>query len=115
MYGSMRNALDNSLMIHDLEFRVVGVFQESVDTFGQSELSSYSVLVPITAMGYFQSFERIDPLYVSVRSQQQVEKAAALVRNTLELRNCPGSATVWKRWSTCSVQQEKYCLPWVWS
>ena len=42
-------------------------------------------------MGYFQSFERIDPLYVSVRSQQQVEKAAALVRNTLELRNRPGS------------------------
>ena len=91
MYGSMRNALDNSLMIHDLEFRVVGVFQESVDTFGQSELSSYSVLVPITVMGYFQSFERIDPLYVSVRSQQQVEKAAVLVRNTLELRNRPGS------------------------
>ena len=42
-------------------------------------------------MRYFQPVERVDPLYVSVRSREQVERAAALVRETLESRHRPGS------------------------
>ncbi len=84
-------AVGRSLRIQGLDFRVIGVFEEGVDTFGQSEVSSRSALIPITVMQYFTAVERVDPLYISVRSQQEVPRAAALVRQTLESRHRPGS------------------------
>lgn len=91
LYGSAERAVGKTLKVHDLDFRVVGVFQEGVETFGQSEIAADSVLIPLTVMRYFQPVERVDPLYVSVRSRGQVERAAALVRETLESRHRPGS------------------------
>ncbi len=91
LYGSADEAVGKTLKVHDLDFRVVGVFAEGVETFGQSEVAADSVLIPITVMRYFQPVERVDPLYVSVRSREQVERAAALVRETLESRHRPGS------------------------
>lgn len=91
LYGSAERAVGKTLKVHDLDFRVVGVFQEGVETFGQSEVAADSVLIPLTVMRYFQPVERVDPLYVSVRSRGQVERAAALVRETLESRHRPGS------------------------
>ena len=91
LYGSAEQAVGKTLKVHDLDFRVVGVFQEGVETFGQSEVAADSVLIPLTVMRYFQPVERVDPLYVSVRSRGQVERAAALVRETLESRHRPGS------------------------
>ena len=91
LYGSADAAVGRTLKVHDLDFRIVGVFSEGVETFGQSEVAADSVLIPITVMRYFQPVERVDPLYVSVRSREQVERAAALVRETLESRHRPGS------------------------
>ena len=84
-------AVGRTLRIHGLDFRVIGVFEEGVDTFGQSEVSSNSALIPVTVMQYFTSLERVDPLYISVRSQEEVPRAAELVRETLEARHRPGS------------------------
>lgn len=91
LYGSADRAVGKTLKVHDLDFRVVGVFSEGVETFGQSEVAADSVLIPLTVMRYFQPVERVDPLYVSVRSRGQVERAAQLVRETLESRHRPGS------------------------
>lgn len=91
LFGPGADAVGRSLKVHDLDFRVVGVFSEGVETFGQSEVSKSSVLVPATLLRYFQPVERVDPLYVSVRSQGEVEQAARLVRETLEARHRPGS------------------------
>ena len=84
-------SVGRSLEIHGLEFRVVGEFSERVETFGQSEVSENSVLVPYTVLRYFQEVERVDPLYVSVRSHERVEEAARLVREILEARHRAGS------------------------
>ncbi len=92
LFGSAARAVGRSLKAHGLEFLVVGVFSERVETFGQSEVSDNSVLVPYTVSRYFQPFERVDPLYVSVRSQALVEETARLVRATLESRHRPGSS-----------------------
>jgi putative ABC transport system permease protein len=91
VFGAPADAVGQSLKIHGLEFRVIGVFEEGVDTFGQSEVSSNSALIPITVMQYFIAAERVDPLYVSVRSAEEVARASQLVRETLESRHRPGS------------------------
>jgi putative ABC transport system permease protein len=91
LFGSPADAVDESVKVHGLQFAVIGVFREGVDTFGQSEVAGDSILIPITVMQYFQSVERVDPLYVSVRSQQEVDEATARIRQLLESRHRPGS------------------------
>lgn len=91
LFGGVSAAVGNSIKVHGLDFLVVGVFAEGVETFGQSEVSENSVLVPYTVLRYFQEVERVDPLYVSVRLTSRVGEAAQLVRETLESRHRPGS------------------------
>ena len=91
VFGSPAEAVGKTLKLHGIGFRVIGVFEEGVETFGQSEVAGSSALIPITVMRYFQPVERVDPLYISVRSQGEVERASALVRETLESRHRPGS------------------------
>jgi len=91
MHGSPSQSLGAMLKIHGLDFQIIGVFREGVETFGQSEVASNSALIPITVLEYFQPVERIDPLYVSVRSAAEVGRAGELVRATLESRHRPGS------------------------
>jgi len=91
LHGSAPQALGAMLKIHGLDFQIVGVFREGVETFGQSEVASNSALIPLTVLEYFQPVERVDPLYVSVRSVAEVERAGQLVRAALEARHRPGS------------------------
>ena len=91
LFGDGAGAVGRDMELHGLDFRVIGVFSEQVETFGQSEVSKNSVLVPLTVLRYFQEVERVDPLYVSVRTHGQVEEAARIVRETLEARHRPGS------------------------
>ena len=91
LFGSGSAAVGRSVTAHGIEFKVVGVFSERVETYGQSEVSERSMLVPYTVLRYFQETERVDPLYVSVRSQLRIEEVAGMVRETLESRHRPGS------------------------
>ena len=91
LFGSAAAAVGQTVTAHGIEFDVVGVFSEPVETYGQSEVAERSMLVPYTVSRYFQETERVDPLYVSVRSQQRVEEVAGIVRETLESRHRPGS------------------------
>src|SRR6185437_12892133 len=49
------------------------------------------ILVPITVLHYFTPVERIDPLYVQVRSPQQVDSVATRVRSIVAARHRPGA------------------------
>jgi putative ABC transport system permease protein len=91
MYGSHAGAIGQPLKIYGLQFTVVGVFRERVESFGQTEVSRESILVPITVLRYFTDVERIDPLYVQARSPQDVEAVTRIVRQVIESRHRPGA------------------------
>ena len=91
LFGASRQAIGGTIQVRGLKFTVVGVFREGVETLGQTEVAADSVLIPITVMKYFQPRERIDPLYVSVRSPREVEAATNLIQQTLVSRHRPGS------------------------
>ncbi len=50
-----------------------------------------TILVPITVLRYFTPVERIDPLYVQVRSPQQVDRVALRVQGIVAGRHRPGA------------------------
>jgi putative ABC transport system permease protein len=91
MFGGRAAALSQIVKLYGLEFTVIGTFHEKVETFGQSEVERDTILVPITVLRYFTPLERIDPLYVQVRSPQEVERVALRVQQILEARHRPGA------------------------
>src|ERR1017187_2986152 len=91
MFGGRAAALSQTIKLHGLEFTVIGTFHEKVETFGQSEVERDTILIPITVLRYFSPVERIDPLYVQVRSPGEVDRVAARVQVILEARHRAGA------------------------
>jgi putative ABC transport system permease protein len=91
LYGGQQAAIGQLIKIHGLQFTVIGVFKEKVESFGLSELSRETVLIPITVMSYFVAVERIEPMYVQVKSAQEVPAVTQEVRRILESRHRPGA------------------------
>ena len=77
MFGRHGAAPGQMIRLFGLQFTVIGTFHEKVETFGQSEVERDTILIPITVLRYFTPVERIDPLYVQVRSPQEVDRVAA--------------------------------------
>jgi len=91
MYGSGGGAVNQVIRLYGLQFTVIGTFHEKVETFGQSEVERDTILVPITVLRYFTPVERIDPMYVQVRSPEEVDHVAARVQQIVEARHRPGA------------------------
>src|SRR5204862_6455535 len=91
MFGGRAAALSQIVKIYGLEFSVIGTFHEKVETFGQSEVERDTILIPITVLRYFTPLERIDPLYVQVRSPKEVDRVAVRLQEILEARHRPGA------------------------
>jgi putative ABC transport system permease protein len=91
LFGSQGAAIGRTVKLHGLEFTIIGTFKEGADTFGNSEITSNTVLIPITVLKYFARVERIDPLYIQVRNQADVEQCTKTVQTILESRHRPGA------------------------
>ena len=91
LYGSTSAAIGNIIKVHELQFTVIGTFKEKVESFGQSELGSETILIPVTVLRYFTKVERIDPLDVQVKSADDVEAVTQQIKQILESRHRPGA------------------------
>ena len=92
LYGSQNAAIGQTIKLRGLQFTVIGTFKEKVESFGQSELNAETVLIPITVQKYFIRVERIDPMYVQVRSPEEVEPVTLQVKQLLESRHRAGAS-----------------------
>jgi putative ABC transport system permease protein len=91
MFGSRSSADGQTLRLYGLQFTIIGTFHEKVETFGQSEVERDTILVPLTVLRYFTPVERIDPMYLQVRSPDEVDRVAARLQQILEARHRPGA------------------------
>ncbi len=91
MFGSRSGAVGQTVRLYGLQFTIVGTFHEKVETFGQSEVERDTILVPITVLRYFTPVERIDPMYVQVRSADAVDRVALRVQEIVQGRHRPGA------------------------
>jgi putative ABC transport system permease protein len=91
LYGSRAAAVNQIIKLFGLQFTVIGTFHEKVETFGQSEVERDTILIPVTVLKYFSPVERVDPMYVQVRSPEEVDRVAGRVQEILEARHRPGA------------------------
>ena len=91
LYGSQYGAIGQDIKIHGLQFTIVGTFQERTETFGLTELSNETILVPATIIRYFTSVERVDPLYIQAKGVEDVEPLTMATRRLIESRHRAGA------------------------
>ncbi len=77
----------DSVTLFGLQFKVIGVFRERVNTFGQTEVSDYSALIPISVIRYFKPANTVDQFYVSAESMAIVPQVSEQIRQLLTRRH----------------------------
>lgn len=85
------NVVGKELRVGELTFTVIAVFRERVATFGQSEISTESVLIPFPLMKYYTGTNTLRTFYVQADSSENVEAVTAEVRRTLQSRHSSGA------------------------
>lgn len=87
LYGSSSPAIGGVIKISGLPFTIVGVFKESVDTFGQSEIHDDTMLIPYTVSRFFTPTTDVHEMYFSVATPQDVVPATAAIKRVLHSRH----------------------------
>jgi putative ABC transport system permease protein len=66
------DAIGQRLRVGELDFTVVGVFRERVETFGQSEIKDFSVLIPFPLMKNYLGDSSLSTLYLQTATADDV-------------------------------------------
>lgn len=91
MFGSSDEAIGRDFQILGIPFRIVGTFKESVDTFGQSEITDNTILIPYSVARYFTGTDNVKTLYFSIRSMDEVVDATNEIKRVISSRHKPNS------------------------
>jgi putative ABC transport system permease protein len=78
---------DGYVTLYGIRFKVIGVFRERVNTFGQTEVVDFSAIAPISVVRFFKSNDTIDFIYVSAVSMEFVPEVSAAVKSLLISRH----------------------------
>jgi putative ABC transport system permease protein len=90
-FGSSDSAVGQSFEISGIPFTVVGVFRQSVDDMGMSEIQDQTILVPYSVARYFTGTENVKQIYFSMSSMDEVTEAASEIKRIIQARHRPGS------------------------
>ncbi len=86
-YGGSDAAVGRTFEISGIPFTVIGVFKMSVDDFGQSEIADQTILIPYSVVRYFTGTERVNQIYFSMHSMNQVPDAAKDIKRIIQSRH----------------------------
>jgi putative ABC transport system permease protein len=87
LYGSQEDAVGKVLKLSGLPFTIVGTFKERVDTFGQSEVVDYTMVIPYTVSRYFTETTNVKQIYFSVADPSMVGPATEQIRRVIQARH----------------------------
>jgi putative ABC transport system permease protein len=90
-YGSADAAVGKIIKLSGLPFTIIGTFRESVDTFGQSEVQDYTMVIPYTVSRYFTENRSVKQIFFAVGSSDDVIPATAQIEHIIKARHRPES------------------------
>ena len=91
MFGSADEAIGRDFQIQGIPIRIIGTFKESVDTFGQSEITDNTILIPYSVARLFTGTNTVKTLYFSIRSMEEVPEATKEILRVISSRHKPSS------------------------
>jgi putative ABC transport system permease protein len=91
IYGSAEEAVGRVIKLSGLPFTIIGTFKERVDTFGQSEVTTNTMVIPYTVSRYFTETPIVKQIYFSVADPAMVDPATAQIHRVIQGRHRPES------------------------
>ncbi len=89
--GSSAEAVGHSITVRGIPFVVIGVFKESIETFGMSEVNNQTILVPYPVARYFQGTDNLKQIFFTVADTREVEPTARRIEAIIRSRHRPGN------------------------
>ncbi len=89
-----QSPVGNTIKVGDLTFTVIGVFRERVATFGQSEITAESILVPFPVLKFYMENAFIRTMYVQAAQPEDVNHVTQQVKDILKSRHRSGATYV---------------------
>jgi putative ABC transport system permease protein len=86
-FGSSDAAVGQTFEISGIPFTIIGVFKESVDDFGNSEIADQTILIPYSVARYFTGTENVKQIYFSMRTMDEVPDAAKEILRIVQSRH----------------------------
>ncbi|MGA8766699.1 MAG: ABC transporter permease [Candidatus Acidiferrales bacterium] len=84
-----QDPVGQNIHVGELAFTVIGVFRERIDTFGQSEIRTDSLLVPFPLVRYYTGDSFVVTLYAQADRPEDVPLVTERVAQTLKSRHRP--------------------------
>jgi putative ABC transport system permease protein len=91
MFGTDAAAVNQTFSISGIPFTIIGVFKESVDTLGQSEIADQTLLIPYSVGRYFSGTDTVKQIFFTIRDSQDVDEAAKKILKVIQSRHQPNS------------------------
>ena len=87
LYGSDDEAVGKVIKLTGLPFVVIGTFRERVNTFGQTEVTDNTMLIPYTVSRYFTDSLTVKQIYFSLADSSMVPAATEQIRRVIQSRH----------------------------
>ena len=87
IYGSAQDAIGKVIKLSGLPFTIIGTFRERVDTFGQSEVTTNTLLIPYSVARYFTDTPTVKLIYFSVADPAMVGPATDQIKRVIQSRH----------------------------
>ena len=87
LYGSPAAAVGKIIPLSHLPFTIVGTFRERVNTFGESEVTTSTFVIPYSVSRYFTETATVKLIYFSVADPSMVEPVTEEVKRVIQSRH----------------------------
>jgi putative ABC transport system permease protein len=91
MFGNTSAAIGRTFQINGIPFTIIGTFKEGVETFGESEISDQTILIPYAVGRYFIGSDNVNEIYFTIRDRNDVESAAQQIVGVIHSRHLANS------------------------
>jgi putative ABC transport system permease protein len=91
LYGSADKAIGKDIKLSGLPFTIIGTFRERVDTFGQSEVTDNTMVIPYSVSRYFTNTTYVQQLYFSAADPSIVVPVTEQISEVIHSRHRPES------------------------
>jgi putative ABC transport system permease protein len=91
LYGSTNEAVGKTISVKGIPFVIIGVFREAFNTYGQSEISEHTMLVPYPVLRYFTGTNSLKEIFFKMRDASMVVPASERILAIVRSRHYAGS------------------------
>ncbi len=87
LYGGSSAAVGQTISVKGIPFTIIGVFEESFNTYGISEISEQTLLVPYPVARYFTGTNTVKEIFFTMSDAAMVPSAARRILEIIRSRH----------------------------